>query len=131
MNAVSSTGVGGSSRKQILLYYLKSGIVAILLASPLILPLIELTRISSRAKMVVDDIQVFSFPPEKIMGLFFPSASGNTEWYVYFGGVLLVIFAIQFSNQKLIRKNLFWNIWLVLSFGMAFGFGRSRGAEPG
>ena len=84
--------------------------------------MIELTRISTRANMLVNDIQVFSFPPRKIMGLFFPSANGNTEWYVYAGGVLVVIFAIQFSNKKLLRDNRFWNIWLIISFVMAFGF---------
>lgn len=103
------------------LYYLKAGITAFLIASPLILPLYEYVRLSTRSRMGVEDIQAFSFYPGKIIGLIIPASGGSPEWYIYSGGIVLGLFLMQLFIKELRKGNRFWNIWILT--GLLFSFG--------
>jgi hypothetical protein len=103
------------------LYYLKAGITAFLIASPLIVPLYEYIGLSTRPRMGLDDIQAFSLSPERIFGLIIPTGGGNPEWYLYFGGIVFGLFLMQLFVKKVRRENRFWNIWIVFSLMVSFG----------
>ena len=103
------------------LYYLKAGITAFLIASPLIIPLYEYIGLSTRPRMGLDDIQAFSLSPERILGLIIPTGGGNPEWYLYFGGIVFGLFLMQLFIKQIRRANRFWNIWIVFSLLVSFG----------
>jgi len=104
-----------------ILYYLKAGSTAFLIASPLIIPLYEYIGLSTRSNMGVEDILAFSLSPEKILGLVIPTGGSNPEWYLYSGGIVLGLYLFQFFISPLRRKNWFWNSWIVISLAIAFG----------
>ncbi len=107
--------------KDVFTYYLKSGLIAFLIASPLILPMMEFTRISTRSMMTVKDVLSYSLPPEKLLGLIIPGSGGNPEWYMYPGGLLIVLFVFQLFTKGLKKKNIFWSIWIGLSLLISLG----------
>ncbi len=108
-----------------LVYFTKAGLAALLIASPLILPLIEFSKLSTRSGMNVDDILVSSLPAEKILGIIIPSHGGNVEWYMYSGGLILSLFLIQFADKKIRKKNFFWTLCVIGSVLVSLGAGLS------
>ncbi|MCK4490063.1 MAG: hypothetical protein KAU23_07375, partial [Anaerolineales bacterium] len=104
-----------------ILYYVKTGLVAFLLASPLILPMIEFAKISTRSVMTVEDVLVDSLPPEKLIGLIIPGSGGNPEWFMYPGGLLIVLFVFQWSIKGLRKNNFFWSVWIGISLLISLG----------
>jgi hypothetical protein len=92
-----------------------SGLVlAVLLSAPLILPLLEFTRLSTRATMSGSDTLVLSLPPVRLLGLFFPDFGGNHEFILYSGGLVIILVLISAfkDNLKFIEK-----IWLGVGLG--------------
>lgn len=104
-----------------ILFYLKSGITALLIALPLILPLHEYIRFSTRSQMEVTDIQAFSLSPEKILNLFIPASGGNPELYLYSGGIIFGLFIMQFFIKHLRKRNRIWSAWVIVSLLISFG----------
>ena len=109
--------------KTSLMYYLKSGTTAFLLSAPLILPLFEYIKLSTRSRMGYEDILAFSLPPQNILGLFMPLSGVNPEWYLYAGGSVLTLFLIQLFIPSIRRVNKFWNSWILVALLMAGGSG--------
>jgi len=107
--------------KNYFLVYLKAGITALLIASPLIVPLYEYIGLSTRPRMGLNDIQAFSLSPERILGLIIPTGGGNPEWYIYFGGIVFGLFFMQLFIKQARRVNRFWNIWIIVSLLISFG----------
>ncbi len=108
-----------------LLYFGKAGLAAFLIASPLILPLIEFSRLSTRSAMDINDMLISKLPLDKLLGLFIPSHGGNIEWFMYSGGLILSLFIIQFADKNLRRKNIFWSMWVIVSVFISLGAGLS------
>ena len=102
-------------------YYLKSGITAFLLSAPLIFPLFEYIKLSTRSRMGFGDILAFSLPPENLLGLFVPVQGVNPEWYLYAGGSVLALFLIQLFIPSIRKVNRFWNIWILLALLISSG----------
>jgi hypothetical protein len=107
--------------KEALFFYVKSSGIAFLIASPLILPMMEFTRISTRSMMTTDDVLLYSLPPEKLLGLIIPSSVGNTEWFMYQGGLIILLFILQLFIKEARKLNVFWSAWIVLSLLISFG----------
>ncbi len=107
--------------KEALVFYIKAGGIAFLLASPLILPMIEFTRISTRSMMTVEDILMYSLPPEKLLGLVIPGSGSNPEWFMYPGGLLMALFILQWFIRGLRKVNTFWSVWIGLSLFISLG----------
>lgn len=107
--------------KEALLFYVKSSGIAFLIASPLILPMMEFTRISTRSMMTTDDVLLYSLPPEKLLGLIIPSSVGNTEWFMYQSGLIILLFILQLFIKEARKLNVFWLAWIVLSILISFG----------
>jgi len=91
--------------KEALLFYVKSSGIAFLIASPLILPMMEFTRISTRSMMTTDDVLLYSLPPEKLLGLIIPSSVGNTEWFMYQSGLIILLFILQLFIKEARKLN--------------------------
>ncbi len=108
-----------------LIYFSKAGLAALLIASPLILPLIELSKLATRSTMNINDMLVSSLPAEKLMGIIVPSHGGNIEWFMYSGGLILSLFIIQFADRYLRKKNFFWIICVIVSVFLSLGVGLS------
>jgi len=72
-----------NNRGKTSLSYVKTGLVSFLIASPLILPMMEFARISTRSMMTVEDVLVYSLPPENLLGLIIP----GVDSLIYFAMV--------------------------------------------
>jgi len=107
--------------KNAVLFYAKTGLLSFLLASPLILSLLEYTSLSTRSLMTAEDILISSLPPENLIGLIIPGSGSNPEWYMYPGGLMLVLFVTQFFFTKLRKKNYYWLTWIILSLIISLG----------
>ena len=107
--------------KKTIIYYLKSGLTAFLIASPLLLPMMEFARISTRSMMTVEDVLVYSLPPEILLGLIIPGSGGNPEWFMYSGGLLIILFIMQWFIKGLKKKNTFWSVWIGLGLFISLG----------
>ena len=103
------------------IYYLKSGITAFLLSAPLIFPLFEYIKLSTRSRMGFEDILAFSLPPENLLGLLVPASGVNPEWYLYAGGSVLALFLIQLFIPSIRKVNRYWNIWILVALLMSSG----------
>lgn len=63
----------------------------LLLAAPLLIPLAEYARLSSRSAMKASDVLEYSLPWDRLLGLVFPSPGGFHEWMLYPGAAVLVL----------------------------------------
>ncbi len=102
-------------------YYLGQGILATLIAAPLLFPLIQYTGLSTRSAMGVDDATVLSLPPARLAGLIFPFLGQNAEWTLYLGGVGLVLLLVAFADRSERRRQVFW--WVVLAASLVLSMG--------
>ena len=102
-------------------YFFQAGITALLMSSPMIVPLLEFMKLSTRSLLTTAEKLILSMPPQKLLGLVFPGSSGNIEWFSYIGGLPLVLFVIQLLDPESRKKNAFWTIWAFLSIFIAFG----------
>ena len=84
--------------------------IAILLAAPLLLPLAEYGRLSTRSLMESSDNLYLSLPPARLAGFLIPSLDGNTEWTVYPGAFLTAAFLWYVLQPKAWRGR---GLWLV------------------
>jgi hypothetical protein len=66
-------------------------LLAVLLAAPLLIPLLELAGLSSRSAMTAQDALVFSLPPLSLLGLLYPDMGGYHEYTLYVGQVVLAL----------------------------------------
>ncbi len=103
------------------LFYLQACGIALLITSPLILPMLEFMSISTRALMSSDDVLVYSLPPDKLLGLIIPGSGGNPEWFLYPGGLIIFLFVLQFVDKELRKINGFWSTWVGFSLLISMG----------
>jgi len=84
-----------------------------LLAAPLLLPLLEFARLSTRASISPEEAMLLSLPPGRLLGLIFPDFGGNHEWTLYPGAIILVLvlFAILKDHRRSLEK-----FWLGMGF---------------
>ena len=104
-----------------LFFYLKAAVIALLVSAPLSIPLLEYLKVATRADLTAKDMLAGSLPFQNLIGLLIPGSGGNTEWYLYAGGAVLVLFISQLFDKKLRGNNRFWIAWGGLSVLMAFG----------
>jgi len=110
-----------SGIKNTIWFSLKAGGIAFFLASPLLLPMMEYTWISTRSMMTVEDVLAYSLPPENLLGLIIPGSGSNPEWFMYPGGLLIVLFILQWFISGLRKENIFWSVWIGLSLFISLG----------
>lgn len=97
--------------------------LAIMLAAPLLLPLLEYVRSSTRAALSNTDFFQYSLPIERLLGLFYPDFAGFHE-YVLYPGIIVLLLAMLALIWKQVRfRKLFWA--LTASLTLIFALGRS------
>ncbi len=71
--------------------------------------------------MKAEDVLILSLPPENLIGLIIPGSGSNPEWYMYPGGLMLVLFVSQLFIKNLRKNNYFWLTWIILSLFISLG----------
>ncbi len=98
-------------------------LAAALLCAPVLLPLLEYTRLSTRAALSPSENLVLSLPAVRLFSLASPSLDGNVEWTVYAGGAALALAVWALGNRDIRRRTAFWlavaAVSLLLSLGDA------------
>lgn len=110
--------------------------IAVLLAAPPLLPLVEYGRLSTRGMMGAADNLYLSLPPARLAGFLIPSLDGNTEWTVYPGAMLTAAFIWYALQPKAWRGGR--GLWLLaaaagvlLALGEHFPGGALLARVPG
>lgn len=94
--------------------------LGLLIASPLIVPMLELTRLSTRASLTPEELTTFSLPPARLLGLFYPDYGGNHEFTVYPGVMVMVLVLVTmfFSGKGKLERFWLWSGWGALALGL-------------
>ncbi len=66
-------------------------LIPFLLASPLAIPLLHYSRLSTRAAMRPQDVLRFSLAPWRLVGLVLPPVNWFHEWVIYLGAALILL----------------------------------------
>jgi len=129
LTAIKITGSKpGNLFRQGLFLKAKQSAAATLIAAPLLLPLLQFTRISTRNSLTPADSLVLSLPPGSLFGLVFPNFGGSAEWMTYYGLVPVVLLLFVVAEKRLRSKAAFWIFWFVFSLFISLG-GFLPGAE--
>jgi hypothetical protein len=97
--------------------------VAALIAAPLLLPLLEYTRLSTRHTMTAEESLILALPPAKLLGLLYPDLAAYAEWTIYPGALALLMLVWSLFHSDLRKRSRFW-IWaLVVTLLIALGPG--------
>lgn len=83
-------------------------IMAGLVAAPLLLPLAQYTRLTTRSQMAAHENLVLSLPPARLLGMVFPDIGGTAEWLLYPGAVILVLVFYILIRPPVRRQAVFW-----------------------
>lgn len=102
-------------------YLLANTLFAALLASPLAIPLLEFSRLSTRSALAAEDVFAHSLPPVRLLGLLFPDFGGFHEWMLYLGGVVLVLMIVAWVTGYPRREVRFWSV--VFGAALIFSLG--------
>lgn len=110
-------------------------IIAGLIAAPLALPLLEYSRLSTRANLQPEDVMSLSLPLEKLFGLIFPDLGGFHEWVFYPGALIIVLCVLTILHTSWRRGAGFWLLIaffsLLVSLGENLPFGSMLARIPG
>ena len=106
-----------------ILALIKQTLLALALAAPLLIPLFEYSRLSTRSHLAPVDLLAYSLPPAGLLGLLAPQFGGFHEWIVYFGGVVLLLALVAIVRTQ--KQKLDW-LWIgVLIAGLLFALGEN------
>lgn len=94
-----------------------------LISAPQLIPLLEYTRLSTRASLSLVDNLSFSLQPIHLFGLIAPAFQGMAEWVIYPGGAVLLAIGWVLTWPGLRRNSLFW--LGILLFCLIFSLGSS------
>ncbi len=84
------------------------GLIAFLLAAPLLLPLMEYTRLTTRSLLQPADNLMLSLAPAQLLGLFIPQLWGYAETIVYPGVLPFLLLLAVLCLPEARRKANFW-----------------------
>ena len=99
----------------------QQSIAAILIASLLLLPLIQFTGLSTRNYIASADSLYLSLPPASLFGLVFPNFGGSAEWMTYFGVVPILLLLVVLATKESRSKTAFWIIWFIVALTASLG----------
>lgn len=96
-------------------------LAGLLIAAPLLLPLFEYTRLSTRGSLTWSDTFSLSLPTAHLAGLAIPDFAGYFEWITYPGAVSFFALILSLGNGSLRRKVRFWLFVIVITLVVALG----------
>lgn len=97
------------------------GVIAFLIAAPLLLPLIQYIQLSTRSWLTSSDILFLSLPPVYLTGLIFPDIGRYAEWTIYPGALAVVTLVWGIFIPEFRKQNKFWIALLFLSVVFSLG----------
>ncbi len=100
---------------------LASSGLGLLIAAPLLLPLIEFTGLTSRSGLGAADNQAMALPLSYLAGLVVPNIHSFVEWVIYPGGMALTFLLFVVTVPELRKRNWFWLGMILVSFLLAVG----------
>ncbi|MFL7892915.1 MAG: hypothetical protein ACK2UE_16075 [Anaerolineales bacterium] len=95
--------------------------LALLLAAPLLIPLLEFSRLSTRSLLTASDVLTFSLPVMNLLGLLFPNPATNHEWVLYGSGVVVLLAFAGLITRKSNKNEYFWGLTILLGILIALG----------
>ncbi len=87
---------------------LGEGLIAFLIAAPLVLPLIEYTRLSTRSLLQPADNLMLSLASAQLLGVLIPQFWGYSEAIIYPGVITLLLALAVLCLAESRRKSAFW-----------------------
>ncbi len=100
---------------------LGAGLIAFLIAAPLVLPLIEYTRLSTRSLLQPADNLMISLAPAQLLGLLIPQFWGYSETMVYPGVITILLLLAVWCLAETRRKTWFWTGVILAAVIFALG----------
>jgi hypothetical protein len=95
--------------------------LALLIAAPQLLPLIEFSALSTRAELTAADVLERSLPIPSLLGLLLPNLGTIHEWVLYAGGTVLLLALGGVLLSPLKRNKSFWGILSLVTILVALG----------
>lgn len=96
-------------------------VLALLIAAPQLLPLIEFSSLSTRAELTATDVLERSLPVPSLLGLLLPNNGTFHEWVLYAGGTVLLLALGGLLLSSLKRNKYFWGILSLVTILAALG----------
>lgn len=106
---------------QLIIRMAKTSILALLGASPLLLPLWQFLSLSTRSALKPADVFSHSLPPAGLIGILFPKGGGNPEWELYLGGLGLTAALLGIAVTQKRKTHWFWLGGMVVSLLWTLG----------
>jgi hypothetical protein len=96
-------------------------VLAGLTSAPLLLPLSQFIRLSTREHLTAAENTILSLPPAQLIGLVYPNIGGPAEWILYPGAavLILVIYALLLPAAR--RRSGFWLGTVLITLLFALG----------
>jgi hypothetical protein len=98
-------------------------LVAGLIAAPVLLPLLEYTRLSTRQMLTSAESLILSLPVSALLGFLYPDLAGYAEWVLYPGALALLLSIWGLFHHEFRRKNRFFLSLILVTLVAAFGPG--------
>ncbi len=114
------TGKGVSFRTSVV-WIVGPGLFALLVAAPLLVPLAEYTRLSTRAALTPQESFILSLNPVQLLGLIYPYLRGPAEWCLYPGALVAALFLLGLSLPVVRRKAGFWMLLVAVTLVFSLG----------
>jgi len=96
-------------------------VLALLLAAPQFVPLLELSALSTRAELSASDVLALSLPVLNLFGLIFPNLGTIHEWVLYSGGIVLLLALGGLLLSQARRNKYFWGLLCLVTILVALG----------
>lgn len=97
------------------------GLTAFGACAVLLLPLMEFTRLSTRAGLSPADILNFSLPPSRLLGLLFSTFGSYAELVVYTGAAVLLLAAVVLGRKAVRQRAAVWLALALLGLIISLG----------
>ena len=98
-------------------------VVALFIAAPLLLPLIQYSGLSTRSMMTTSDNLLLSLDFPRLLGLAIPDMAGYAEYMIYPGSILLIALFWTIFHREARSENKFW--LLVFLFSVIYSLGQN------
>ncbi len=100
---------------------LSSVLFAGLAAAPLLVPLAQYTRLSTRSALTAADNLTLSMPVGQLLGLVYPPIAGTAEWMFYPGALAIGLTIYLVCIRPARRQAAFWLVMLLVTLLFSLG----------
>jgi len=102
--------------------------LALLIAAPLLVPLVEYTGLTTRGNLTMADSLSLGLPPAYLANLAIPNLKAYAEWVIYPGGAALILALFVLSLAELRKRNVFTIVTILAALLIGLGAATPVGA---